>query len=123
MPLADVHARLGNTALYFTIAMAVWGLWRFFRRQGPDSNFWGAMVIAEVLYLVQAGLGLFVFFSGAGELTKPYIHILYGVVTILVVPGIFVYSRGDEQRRSSLVYALAFLFLVGIILRSTATGG
>lgn len=122
MSLAEVHARLGNTALFFSIAMAAWGLWRFFRRQGPDSNYWGAMVIAEVLYLVQAGLGVFVFFSGAGELSRPAIHILYGVVSLLVVPGVFLYSRGDEQRQTSLIYALAFLFLVGIVLRSTATG-
>lgn len=122
MSLAEIHARLGNTALFFTIAMAVWGLWRYFRRQGPDSNYWGAMVIAEVLYLIQAGLGVFVFFSGAGSLSKPFIHILYAIVTLLVVPGIFLYSRGDEQRRSSLILALAFLFLVGILLRSAATG-
>lgn len=122
MSLAEVHARLGNTALFFTVAMAAWGLWRYFRRQGPDSNYWGAMVIAEVLYLIQAGLGMFVYFSGAGELSKPYIHILYAIVTLLVVPGMFLYSRADEQRKSSLILALAFLFLVGIILRSTATG-
>ena len=123
MSLAEMHARLGNTALYFTAAMAIWGLWRFFRRQGVDSNYWGAMVIAEVLYLLQASLGLFVYLSGAGELDKQYIHILYGVVAVLVVPGVFVYARGDEQRRSSLVYAVSFLFLVGIILRSASTGG
>ena len=122
MSIAEVHGNLGNTALFFTIAMAVWGLWRYFRRQGPDSNYWGALVIAEVLYLVQAGLGLFAFLSGAGELARPYIHILYGIVAVLVVPGVFIYSHGDDQRRTSLYYAIAFLFLVGIILRSKATG-
>ena len=122
MSLAEVHARLGNTALLFTAAMALWGLWRFIRHQGVDSNYWGAMVIGEILYLVQAALGLFVYLSGAGELSRPYIHILYGVVTLLVVPGVFLYSRGDEQRQSSLLYFVAFLFLVGIILRSRATG-
>lgn len=122
MSLAEIHARLGNTALFFTIAMAGWALWRFIRRQGPDSNYWGAMVIAEILYFIQAGLGVYVYFSGAGVLTRPSMHILYAVVVLLVVPGVFLYVRESEQRRTSLIYALAFLFLVGIILRSVATG-
>ncbi len=33
----------------FMILMAVWGLWRFFRKQGVDSNYWGALVNGEIL--------------------------------------------------------------------------
>jgi uncharacterized membrane protein len=122
MSIAEVHARLGNTALFFTAILAIWGLWRYFRGQGVSSSYWGALVIAEVLYLLQAGLGAFVYFSGAGQLPKPYIHILYGVVAVITIPGAFVYTHGDDQRRSMLVYGLGLLFLVGIILRSAATG-
>ena len=123
MTLVEVHGRLGNTALIFSIAMSLWGLWRFFRRQGVDSNYWGALVIAEILYLAQAGLGAFLFFSGVGDLAGQTIHILYGVVSVLVVPGIFMYTRGNEQRRSMLIYGVGFLFLIGVILRAITTAG
>lgn len=123
MSLVDIHGRLGNTALYFALIMAVWGLWRYFRRQGVDSNYWGAVVIAEVLYLIQGALGAFLFFSGAGNLTGRYIHILYGVVSVLVLPAIFVFTRGEETRRPMLVYGVGFLFLAGILVRSVVTAG
>ena len=119
--LIQIHGGLANTALYYTIAMAVWGLWRFYRRQGVDSSYWAALVIAEVLYLAQGVLGAFLFFSGTGVLVGPFMHILYGVVAVLVVPALFMYTRGDETRRVMLVYGVGFLFLVGILLRSMAT--
>jgi len=121
MSLVEIHGRLGNTALFFTIIMAVWGLWRYFRRQGVDGSYWGAIVIAEVLYLIQGGLGAYLFFSGLGSLTGRTIHILYGVVSLLTAPAVFVFTRGDEGRRTMLVYAAGFLFLVGIILRGIST--
>ena len=123
MSLADIHGRLGYTALFFTLIMALWGLWRFFRRQGVDSSYWGALVIAEILYIAQAGLGAFLFFSGIGVLTGGYIHILYGVVSILVIPAVFFFTRGDELRRAMLIYGIGLLFLVGVLIRSISTGG
>jgi hypothetical protein len=119
--LIGIHAGLANTALYYTIAMAVWGLWRYFRRQGVDGSYWAALAIAEVLYLAQGALGAFLFFSGIGQLDSGFMHILYGVVAVLVVPALFMYTRGDETRRVMLVYGVGFLFNFLIILRSMAT--
>jgi len=121
--IVEVHSRLANVALLYSIAMALWGLWRYFRRQGVDSNYWGSLVIAEIVYVVQAGLGAYILLSGAGRLANTFMHVLYGVVAILVVPGVFMFTRGDDQRRSMLIYALAFLFMIGILLRSQGTGG
>ena len=77
MSLIEIHSRLGNTALFYTIVMAAWGLWRYIRKQNVDSSYWGALVIAEVLYLAQGGLGAYLFLSGIGVLQRS-IHILYG---------------------------------------------
>lgn len=121
MAITEIHARLGNTAMLYALILTLWGLWRYFRQQGINSNYWGALVVAEVVFLVQAGLGLFMWLSGSGELAGQYIHILYGVVSILVIPGVYIYTRGDESRRSMVVFSLACLFLVGIALRSMAT--
>ncbi len=123
MSLVEIHSRLGNTALYYTIVMALWGFWRYFRKQGVDSSYWGAMVIAEVLFLGQASLGAFLWLSGIGQLAGRSIHILYGVVSILVIPGVYLYTHGEEQRRSTLVYAASFLFMIGIVLRAIFTAG
>jgi hypothetical protein len=116
--LVDIHARLGNTAMYYAIIMAVWGLWRFARKQGIDSSYWGALVIAEVLFLVQGAIGVFMWLS---QSISVGIHLLYGVVAVLVIPAVYAYTRGDEQRRAALIYGIALLFLVGIVIRAIAT--
>lgn len=121
MSIIEIHGRLGNTALLFTIILAVWGLWRFFRRQGVDSNYWGALVIGELLLLVQAALGAFIYLSGIGHLTRQYMHILYGVVSVLVIPTVFAFTRGDDRHRVSLVYGAALLFNMGVIMRAQFT--
>lgn len=123
MSLIELHGRIGYTALYYTIIMALWGGWRYIRKQGVDSSYWGAMLIAEVLFLAQAALGAYLWLSGTGSLAGRSIHILYGVVSILVIPGAYVYTHGEEQRRGMLIYGVAFLFMVGIILRAIATSG
>lgn len=120
MSMIEIHSRLGNTVLFYVILMAVWGLWRYFRRQDVDSSYFGALVIAEVIFVIQGLLGLYLWISGVGQLGSS-MHILYGVVNLLVVPVIFLFTHGDNTRRTLLIYSLGFLFLIGIILRSMGT--
>ena len=122
MTVIDVHGRLANTALLYAIILGVWGLWRFIRKQSMDSNYWGALVIAEVLILVQIALGLYLWISGVGELSSG-VHVLYGVVSVMVLPGIYLYTRGDDKRRVLIIYSAGFLFLVGILIRAMVTAG
>jgi len=123
MSLPEIHARLGNTALFFVLALALWGLWRAIRKQGLDSNYWGALLIGEILILLQGGLGAYLWLSG--ERPGRGIHILYGIVAALVIPGIYAYTKGDEDRRVMTIYGVTLLITVGIVLRAimTATGG
>lgn len=124
MPLNEIHARLANTVLFYVILLGAWGLWRFFRREGVNSSYFGAVAIGEVLIALQGVLGAFLFFSGSGDgLQRPAVHILYGVVSLIVLPGVYLFTRGDDKRRAMLIYAAAFLFLVGISLRAISTGG
>ena len=123
MSIIEVHSRLANTAIFYTAIMAIWGLWRYFRKQEIDSSFFGALVIAEILFIIQGLLGAYIFISGIGHLTRAFMHILYGVVTVLVIPSVFAYTRGDNSRRVQLIYGVALLFLVAILFRSLATGG
>jgi hypothetical protein len=124
MPLNEIHARLANTILYYVIILAIWGLWRFVRREGVNSSYFGAIAIGEALIILQGVLGVILYLGGSGAaLPRPAVHILYGIVSLLVLPGIYLFSRGDDKRRTMLIYAAAFLFLVGITLRGITTGG
>lgn len=122
MSLAAIHSRLWITILLFSSAMLLWGLLRFLRGQTVNSNYFGAVVIAEILYILQGLLGIFMLVSGTGVLQRAEVHILYGVVVAITLPGVYIYTRGDESRRTMLVYAVAFVFIIVLSVRSMMTG-
>ena len=119
MSLADIHGRLANTALIYFGILALWGVWRALRKQGVDSSYWGALAIAELLIIVQGILGAILYFGG--ERPGRWVHILYGVVSILVIPGLYAYTKGESDRRVMVIYAVTLLISVGVILRAMGT--
>lgn len=119
MSISLIHAKLANTALIYVLCLALWGFWRFVRKQGLDSGYWGALVIAEVLLLVQGGLGSAMWLIGLHP--ERSIHLLYGVVSALAIPGVFAYTRGRGERSEMLLYAAVMLVTVALILRATTT--
>jgi uncharacterized membrane protein YfcA len=123
MTLVEIHSRLANSVLFYALAMGIWGFWRYFRRKGVDSSYFGALVIAEILIIAQGLLGAYLYVVRALRPAQSGMHILYGVVSLLAIPTIYSYTRGSEERREMLYYALGLLFLVGIAFRSIATGG
>jgi len=121
MSLTDFHEGLARAVLIYFLILAVWGLWRYARKQGIDSNFWGALIISEILVILQGGLGVYLWVSGH-QPGRGWIHILYGVVSALTLPGVFAFTRGEQDRRVMMIYGVALLFLVGIALRAAGTG-
>jgi hypothetical protein len=119
--LAVFHDRLSNTVLLYLIIMAVWGFWRYIRKQGVSPNYWGALVIAEIVILVQGAAGALMWLTSALRPGRS-IHLLYGIVIAMSLPAAFLFTRGREARRDVLIYSAVLLFLVGIAIRSIVTG-
>jgi heme A synthase len=123
MTLVTIHGRLANTAILFVILMALWSFWKFFRKQKLSPSYSGAMVVAEILILAQSALGLVVAITGHyASLERPYMHILYGVVSALVIPALYVYTRADERYQVMLIYGISMIFLAFIVWRLMVTG-
>jgi heme A synthase len=116
-----IHARLASTVQYYVIAMMLWGLWRFWRKKGFNSSYWGSVMIAGVLILVQGLLGSYLWLSGERP-AQEVMHILYGLVGVIALPATFGYTKGIDDRRTTLVYALVFMALIGIFIRAVITG-
>jgi hypothetical protein len=121
MSLVVIHGRLANTVLFYFLLLTIWGLVRFARRRGVDSSYWGALVIAELLILAHGGLGAYLWYSGLRS--GRGIHILYGFVSGLVIPGIYAYTKGREARTEMLIYDLTTLVIAGLIWRAITTAG
>jgi heme A synthase len=121
MSIVEIHARLGNTAVLYIVILALWAFWRYFRKQGIDSSYWGALAIAEVLILLQGGLGIYMLVAGLRPSAEG-MHILYGVLSAIGIPVAFAFTRGREERRDMLVYGAGLLFMTGLLVRAIATG-
>jgi hypothetical protein len=119
--LAALHARLLVTILLFFGALAIWGFFGYLRGQSISGSYKGALAIGELLMLSEFLIGVALLLGGA----QPYrlgIHILYGIVAIIGLPGAFAYTRGRDDRWELLIYVTVCLFLCGIALRALTTG-
>lgn len=121
MLLINLHDRLANTALLFVLIVALWALFNYVRGQGISPSYWGTLIIGEGLLLIQGLIGLAMFLQGARP--PRLIHILYGIVVLLVWPGVYTYTQGRATRREALLYGVATLFMFGLLLRAIGTGG
>jgi phosphatidylglycerophosphate synthase len=119
--LTILHARLLITILLFFGALTVWGFFNYLRGQGVSGSYLGALAIGELLMLSEFIVGVILLLSGR-QPYRPSIHILYGVVAIITLPGTFAYIRGRDSRWEQLIYVTVCLFLCGIALRALTTG-
>jgi heme A synthase len=115
--LSLLHARLADTAMYFALALAIWGFLRFFRGQGVDGSYLGAVVVGEVLMVAQGLLGGVLLALGLRPMNTS-IHILYGVLAIISFPAFYAFVEGRDSRREMLMWALLALFVFGLTIRA-----
>jgi hypothetical protein len=101
------------------ILLGVLSLINYIRGKGVDGNIMGAIIIGEGLMLGQVILGVILWSSGLYPVRL--IHFLYGSLTILTFPALWVYTQGATDRRASLIWALAGLFMMGLALRAIGT--
>ena len=119
--LTLLHARLLTTILLFFGALAIWGFVNYMRGQGLSGGYKGALAIGELMMIAELIIGVLLLLNGR----QPYrlgIHILYGIVAALTLPGAFSYTRGRDGRWEQLIYVTVCLFLCGIALRALTTG-
>lgn len=117
-----IHATLSNTIWLFFLALGLWGLFNAFRKRGVDGSYLGAMVIGEVLYVVQGVLGAILWAGGfLPGLGRPTMHILYGSFALVFMPFVyFVWLKGDDSVQAQWVLGFTTLFLFGVALRAVS---
>jgi hypothetical protein len=119
MSLIDVHIRLSNAVMIYAVIIGIWGILGFVRQQKISESYWGALVIGELLILTQGFLGGLLW--AQGNRPDREIHILYGFVTALGIPAVYVYTRGREGRPENLAYGSAALIVALLAYRAVTT--
>jgi hypothetical protein len=116
-----LHQGFANAVLIYSLLLAAWGLFLYFRSRNPPGSYLGALAILEGLAIIQGLVGIILL--GQGHRPHDALHFLYGVVAVVTLPTAYFMSTGGMERRDSLVFGLATLFLVGIAIRGITTGG
>lgn len=118
--LALLHSRLQVTIAIALAVLVLWGLLCAVRGK-VGRGYMAALAIGQLLLVAEGLLGLVLLF-GASTPARLALHIVYGVVAALVLPGTALYNRGRSGRWEALIYAAAALFLLGIAIRAYQTG-
>lgn len=116
---AQLHTGLARASVLFSLIIGVYGFWRYARNSGVSQDFWGVLAAGQLLYMAQAIIGVILVLMGL----RPgrWVHFLYGILSIITLPGAFAYMRGRDSRREVLIYALVGLFMAGVSLRAMGT--
>jgi heme A synthase len=116
------HRGLFFAGLLLAIIIGVWGFVMFFRRGAPTGGFNSALLVTEALFVIQGLVGVTLFASGL----RPHdtLHWLYGVLLVIVLPIAMTYGGASVEpgeRRQSLVYGVAGVFMAGLAIRALTT--
>lgn len=118
--VVDFHGKASQAISIYALVVGIWGLFNFLRRRGPDGNYNGVLVLAEVLFVVQGIVGIILVISGL-QPARGWIHMLYGITMVLTLPAIFAFTRGGNSARESMFYGLGMMFIWGLAERATDT--
>lgn len=118
--ISEIHRVLSNTIWMFYLAIGLWGLFRALRGRSVDGSYFGAIAVIQIVIVIQALLGGVLYLSGARP-GRELVHYLYAAFGVVFLPGLFAYLRGDDSNQAQWIYALASLFMFGVILRIIGT--
>ena len=121
MIITRLHDGLANTILIYSLIVAAWSFWIYIRRRDLTPQYWGALAIVALIFVLQAAIGVVMLFQG--RIAIRGVHYLYGVLGVITLPAVFAFTRGRSTYREALFYGLTLLFLSGVVLRATITAG
>ncbi|GAB4473683.1 MAG: hypothetical protein Kow00124_12860 [Anaerolineae bacterium] len=121
MPLSQLHGVLANAFVYYSLIIAAWALLHLIRKREFGGDFWGAVVIGEVLIAAQVIIGIVMVIQGA--MPARWVHFLYGAVALIAWPSLFAFTRGEGRRQEVILWIVTSGILFGVALRAIATAG
>lgn len=120
MSIAELHANLARTTLFYTAAMGLWSLLLVLRGRGLDGRYMGALVIGEAVIVFQLALGLALSVD-LGWSAVRYLHVLYGLLGALMWPFVYTFAPRDGSRREAVMFTATSFFLFLLLARAVTT--
>jgi heme A synthase len=110
-----LHARLAVATILFAILLGVWGSYQYIRHKAVSGGFRSGYLMLCGLIAVQGLFGVLTLLTGS-RLHQP-LHIVYGVFSVLFLPGLYFYSasgRPSKPREAVFLAASCWIVLVAL---------
>lgn len=115
-----VHLLLGRSVVFFLLICGLWGVLAHFGRAPADGRYYSTLVLAELLLVAQALLGIGLVLLG--RMPPDVMHLAYGGLAAMVLP--VAYNQAIQRGWSpALTCGLASLFIWGLAIRAFTTSG
>jgi hypothetical protein len=120
--LLFLHSADSYLAIGLMLVAALHGIRSHLRHPAYLSRSYQTLLIAGATVLaLQVVLGVSLLVSGLRP--SDILHIvIYGALSPLILPGAYMYTRGQGKGHPNLAFGLVCLFLAGFLIRGTFTG-
>jgi hypothetical protein len=125
--MPTLHEFLGGSMVAVFFVVFCWGTLFWIRNRDPGRYFWGLLAAGQVALGLQAVVGIILFLTvgarqRAAQLTPPqWLHYSYGGFAIAVLVVAHRIARRYEGVEWA-VFAVASLFVTGLLIRGFMTG-
>jgi len=126
-PMPTFHQFLGGSIVGIFFVIFCWGTLYWIKNRDPGRYFWGLLGVGQAILGLQAVVGIILFLTTsartkAAQLTPPeWLHYSYGGFAILVLIVAHRIAKRYEGVEWA-VFAIASLFVTGLLIRGYMTG-
>jgi hypothetical protein len=115
--MRNAHQYFSYVVLLLNAVVGVWGLVMYRRKIEPGRPFWITLGVAWASIYVQGAMGLAMFERYKPEFRHHFYGFLFAIITLAVFP-----LRGENPRRTLLVFSIATLFIGIVAVRAILSG-
>ncbi len=118
--IAQLHSRLQLTLTALMAVLVIWALVCALRGRVGQSYI-GSLWVAQLLIVAQCALGALLLARNLALAGPLALHIIYGAVAVLLLPGVIAYNRGRTGRGEALMFATICLLVLVVVARAYET--
>jgi hypothetical protein len=115
--MRNAHQYFGYLVSASNLFVGVAGLVAYRRRRAVGRGFWVALGAAWSSIYIQGAMGLLMFERYKPEFRHHFYGFLFAVITLSVFP-----LRGEDPRRTLLVFSIATMFIGIVAVRAILSG-